>query len=220
VERFFGSGGGNESDTYGFVSSLGYTFTPRFTGLLGYNFTYLDLRGTSEASTTHNPTLGFSYRVTPALTVNASGGPAITNIGGQTFISPAANATLQQRLRFGVATLQYSRGVAVAGGFGGSTDLQTVIGTLVIPSYRDLVFLFSPAYSWSESVSRTQGQRVDVNVLSVGLGVSYRIAPYVSVFSGYSFLRQRTGGAASLQVDADQNRVRVGLQFGYPINFD
>jgi len=42
----------------------------------------------------------------------------------------------------------------------------------------------------------------------------------VALFGGYTFFRQRTGGSSSTQLDADQNRVRFGLQFGYPINFD
>jgi hypothetical protein len=220
AERFLGSGDGIDSDTYTFSGNFGYTFTPRFTGMLAYNFSYIDVAGPSEPSTTHNPTIGFNYRLTPTLALNVSGGPAFTTIGGESFVTPAGTANLQQRLRFGVATLQYTRGVSVAGGFGGTTDLQTVSASLVVPSYKDLVFLFSPAYSWSESVTSSQGQRVDVNVLSMGLEVGYRIAPYVSVFGGYFFVRQRTGGASALQVDADQNRVRVGLQFGYPINFE
>ena len=63
VLRFEGAGGGVASDTYGFQSNLTHTFTPRFAGILGYGFTYLDAQG-QENSTTHSPTLGFSYRLT------------------------------------------------------------------------------------------------------------------------------------------------------------
>jgi len=52
--------------------------------------------------------------------------------------------------------------------------------------------------------------------------VTYQVARFVNVFGGYTFFQQRTGGASSVtaEVDVDQNRVRFGLQFGYPINFD
>jgi len=85
---------------------------------------------------------------------------------------------------------------------------------------RGLLLVFSPAYGTSESVSTQQTGRVDVQTFTLSLSALYQIARYVSVFAGYTFLHQRTGGSSSLQEDVDQNRVRVGVQFGYPINFD
>ncbi|TMI24838.1 hypothetical protein E6H30_06415 [Candidatus Bathyarchaeota archaeon] len=67
--------------------------------------------------------------------------------------------------------------------------------------------------------SRQSGQ-VDVWAATLGLAATYQIARLVSVFGGYTFLFQRTGGSSSTQADVDQNVVRFGLQFGYPINFD
>jgi hypothetical protein len=67
--------------------------------------------------------------------------------------------------------------------------------------------------------SRQSGQ-VDVKTATLTLGATYQIWRFTSIFGGYSFLWQRTGASSATQVDADQNRVRFGLQFGYPINFD
>ena len=61
---------------------------------------------------------------------------------------------------------------------------------------------------------------MNVQAFSLGLSAVYQIARYTSLFGGYTFLHQRTGGSSSLQADADQNRVRFGVQFGYPINFN
>src|SRR5207253_248574 len=83
VLRFKGTGSGLDSDTYGLQSTLGHVLTPRLTGTIGYGFTYLDFQG-GEPSRTHSPTLGFSYRLTPSLIGSVSGGPAITEIGGET----------------------------------------------------------------------------------------------------------------------------------------
>src|SRR5713101_5759235 len=102
-----GAGGGTASDTYGFQSNLTHTFTRRFAGILGYGFTYLDAQG---HSTTHTPTLGFSYQLTPTLSAIVNGGPAVTELAGTTTVSPAGNASLTQALGFGSASLQYSRG--------------------------------------------------------------------------------------------------------------
>jgi hypothetical protein len=218
VQRFGGAGLG--SDTYGLQSSLGHALTPRLTGTIGYGFTYLDLQG-QEDSTTHTPTLGVSYQLTPTLTGSVSGGPAITELGGETLVSPAATVSLGQALRFGSASVQYTRGVSAAGGFGGTTDTQSISGALTLPGWQQgLVVVFSPSYSIAESVSRRQTGQVDVRVLTLNLGVTYQIARFVSVFGGYTFLQQRTGGSSSVQGDVDQDRLRFGLQFGYPINFD
>jgi hypothetical protein len=210
---------GRDSDTYGLQSRLDHTFTRRLTGNIGYGFTYLDLHG-QEDSTTHTPTLGFSYDLTRTLRGSISGGPAITQLGSETSVSAAGTASLVRDLRFGSASVQYTRTVSAAGGFGGTTDTQSASGTLSLPTLRrGLVVVFSPAYSMAESVSR-RTEQVDVKVLTLNLAVNYQIAHFASVFGGYTFLRQRTGGASATQLDVDQNRVRFGLQFGYPISFD
>jgi len=225
--RFEGAGVGADSDTYGFQSSLSHAFTRRLSGIIGYGFTYLDARGQGTSttgqgtSTTHTPTLGLSYQLTPTLTGTASGGPAITEVRGETVVSPAGTVSLTQALSFGSAGLQYSRGVGVAGGFGGTSDTQTASGILTLSGLqRGLLIVFSPAYSVAESVGSRQTGQVDVRTFTLTLGATYQIARFVSVFGGYTFLLQRTGGSSSTQFDVDQNRVRFGLQFGYPINFD
>jgi long-subunit fatty acid transport protein len=215
-----GTGGGIDSDTYGLQSSLGHVLTSRLTGTIGYGFTFLDLQR-EEDSTTHTPTLGFSYRLTPTLTGSASGGPAVTEIGGETFLSPSGTASLVQTLQFGTASVQYTRSVSAAGGLGGTTDTQTASGALTLPAlWRGLLVVISPTYSIAESVGRRQTAQVDVRALTLNLSVTYQIARFASIFGGYTLLQQRTGGPSSGQLDVDQNRVRVGLQFGYPINFD
>jgi hypothetical protein len=217
--RFLGNGTGLDSDTYGFQGTFGYAFTPRFTGTLGYGFTYLDLER-EDNSTTHTPTVGLVYRLTPTLTAAVSGGPAITEIRGETTITPAGTANLTQLFRWGSASIQYSRGVSAAGGFGGTNDTQTASGTLAIFALQGLTIAFTPAYTKSESVNGRQTGQVDVQSFTLGLSALYQISRYVALFGGYNFLHQRTGNSSAEQADIDQNRVRIGVQFGYPINFD
>jgi hypothetical protein len=218
--RYGGEGSAVDSDTYSFQGTLTHAFTPRFSGNVGYNFTYRDLRGEDD-STTHSPTVGFSYAVTPTLTATIRGGAAITELGGDTFVTPIGTVTLVQVFSFGSASLQYDRGIGVAGGLGGTNDTQTVSGTLALSALlRGLFVVLSPTYSDSESLSSTDSRSVDVKSFTLYLGATYQIARYVTAFGGYTFFLQRTGGSSANQVDIDQNRVRVGLQFGYPINFD
>src|SRR5215467_2249960 len=222
IIRFEGTGSGIESDTYGFMSNLSHNFTPRFTGMVGYNFTYIDLRsGHGDNSTTHNPTVGFTYRLTPTLTMSIDGGPAFTSLGSEDFITPGVSAGVNWRLPFGDASAYYSENVQVAGGFGGPTDSKSVIGTLVVSTLRDWIVVFTPAWTKAESLSDRQIQRVDVGIFTLGLGAAYRLNPFVTFFGGYSFLLQRVGRFNTTQdFDADQNRVKFGVQFGYPFAFD
>src|SRR5439155_24925507 len=85
---------------------------------------------------------------------------------------------------------------------------------------RGLLVAVGPAYIRYESVSSRQSGQVDVLAASLSLAATYQIARLVSVYGGYTFLFQRTGGSSSMQSDVDQNRVTFGLQFGYSINFD
>ena len=216
--RYAHAGSGADSDTYGFQASLSHAFTQRLSGSINYSFTYIDTRG-EESSTTHTPTVGFSYALTQTLSASITGGASITLLGGDTFVNPAGTVSLVQTFSFGSASLQYNRGVSVAGGFGGTNDTQTASGTLALTSLlRNLVVAFTAAYSHSESVSSAQPRSVDVNSVVANLVATYQVARYVSLFGGYTFFWQRTGGSSLNQVDVDQNRVRLGVQFGYPIN--
>jgi len=212
--------GGADSDTYTFQSNLTHAFTPRFAGVIGYGFTYLDTHG-QENSTTHTPTLGLTYRLTETLSAAVNGGPAVTQVSGTTHITPAGNASLTQTFGFGSASLQYARGVTEAGGFGGTNDTQTASATLTLSALqRGLLFVINPLYADSKSVSSQERRQVDVQAITLGLAAYYQVARYTTLVAGYTFSHQRTGGSSSVQGDVDQNRVRVGVQFGYPINFD
>jgi opacity protein-like surface antigen len=90
-----------------------------------------------------------------------------------------------------------------------------------MPTWRDLLIILNAGWTKAKSLSDEQIENIDVSVVTVGLGAAYRVNPYVTVFGGYSFLRQRFGQSSTTQdFDADQNRVKVGIQFGYPIAFD
>jgi hypothetical protein len=212
---------GSDSNTYRVHGGVDYTLTRRLTGTAAYEVTYLDFLGEQGNSTTHNPSLGFRYLLTPTLTASASAGPALTQLPGETTLSWAGSARLLQVLQVGSISLEYTRTVSAAGGLGGTSHVQAIAGSLVLPGWeRGLVVAFTPRYSVATSVSSRQTSQVDVKALSIPLLVSYQIARYTSVFAEYTFFQQRSGGEASTQGDVDQNRLRFGIQFGYPFNFD
>jgi hypothetical protein len=222
--RFLSSGGGIDSDTYTVNIGLTHAFTPRLSGNIGYGITYLKDHSQENSTVSHLPSVGLSYQLTRTLTASASGGPAITTLqdfGGETIVSPALNLSLTQALQYGSANLQYSSGVGVAGGFGGTNLTQSLSGSLVLSGWeRGLTFVVNPVFSTADSLSSGQSGQVDVKTFTMTLGAIYQIWRFTSIFGGYTFLWQRTGASSSTQVDANQNTVRFGLQFGYPINFD
>ena len=90
-----------------------------------------------------------------------------------------------------------------------------------MPTWRDLLIVLTAGWTNAESLSDQQIQNVNVTVYSVGLGAAYRLNRYFTLFGGYALLRQRVGqSSTTLDVDADQSRVKIGIQFGYPIAFD
>jgi hypothetical protein len=220
VLRFFDQGSGADSDQYSFYSTLSYAFTRRLSGSIGYNFLYLDLTGEPN-SATHNPTIGLGFQFTPSLSAAITGGPAITQIESETFISPAGNASITWRGRAGTLLVQYYRTVAVAGGFGGTTDTQVGEARLTVATWiRDLTFLINPSYTTAKSVDSAQVNQVNVEAYRLNLLAAYRLSRYAALFGGYEFIHQRTRNSSTQQVDADQNRVRIGLQIGYPFSLD
>jgi len=135
-------------------------------------------------------------------------------------LSPTGSASLIQQFSFGTASLNYNQGVSVAGGFGGSNDTLSVSGLLTLSTLlRNLLVVLGPTYTRSDPLlSQAPGQGRFWSV-SLNLGATYQIAPLVSAYGGYTFFLQRTQ-AERLAADVDQNRVRFGLQFGYPFSFD
>jgi Putative beta-barrel porin 2 len=226
--RFLGGGNGQDSDTYGINVGLTHAITQRLSGNIGYGFTYIHFLGgctvvrnqciNEPDSTTHTPTIGFGYQLTPTLSTNINGGAAVTQRSGHTDVSPAGSASLIQMLSFGSARLDYNQGVSVAGGFGGSNNTLSVSGLLTINTLlRNLLVVGGPTYSRSDPLFSQAGQS-DIWSVSLDLRAIYRITPLFSAFGSYSFFLQRSSGPSN--ADVDQNRVRFGLQVGYPFNFD
>src|SRR4030095_5901597 len=231
--RFFGGGNAQDSDTYGINVGLTHSLTQRFSGNIGYGFTYIHFLGGCNVvlqqcinepdSTSHTPTTGFNYQLTPPLKTTINGGAAVTQRSGHTDVSPAGSASLVQVLSFGSASINYNQGVSVAGGVRGSNNTLSVSGLLTLNTLlRDLLVVGGPTYSRSDPLFSQAGQS-DIWSVSLDLRAIYRITPLFSAVGSYSFFLQRSGGSTlsgGSNPDVDQNRVRFGLQVGYPINFD
>lgn len=221
--RFTGGGAGaSDSNIFRVGTGFGYTVTPRLTATVAYDFAYLDIER-EPTSFTHALRVGGSYQITRTLTVSASAGPSLLISEGDTTITPAARAELGKAMSWGGIRVFYDRTIGATGGLGGPSDNQVFGGSVSVSTLmRGLYLDFSPRYS----MSKTEGparSNADVDTLTLSLRARYQIARHIAIVGGYTYLRQRGSGGATTgtnTVDVDQNRVNVGIQFGYPINFD
>jgi hypothetical protein len=212
-----------DSDTYAAEGFVDYALTSRLTGSAGYQFAYFDVEE-SPGTSTHTPRLGATYRFTPTLTGSLSAGPSIVVTDDDTEVTPAITAAIQYQFAWGSVAAQYDRAVGTSGGLGGTTDNQAIAAILQIDRLvRGLAIQFSPRFTRSTS---TFGDAVDIDTFSLTLQARYEITRWMAAVAGYTFYLQRssstvttTAGTVSA-TDVDQNRVFVGLQFGYPFRLD
>lgn len=89
----------------------------------------------------------------------------------------------------------------------------------VLTLLRGLTIDVVPRYTTVKSVDHT----IDVRTFSLPLQVRYQFNPWLTGVASYTLYYQRsnsTSAVGTLANDVDQNRLFVGLQFGYPIKFD
>jgi hypothetical protein len=213
-----------DSDVYRLDLTLDRRLTQRVTGSAGYQFAFFNI-DREDNTYVHTPRVGVSWEATETLTLALNGGPSFElKDGGSTRITPAISAGFRHRLPFGAWGLGYDRSIGTAGGLGGTTDNQTIAAFLDITTLmRGLLVQVSPRYNILES---GRGDSIDVHSFTFGVQATYRITPVIAFVAGYQYFHQRSDSTAvtdrgtPFATDADQNRVFVGLQFGYPIRFD
>jgi hypothetical protein len=163
------------------------------------------------------PTLGFTYQITPTLTGRARGGPSFTFFKDQTTTTPAGNISLEQIFRFGSLAIVYDQ--AITAEAVGVSNVQKVSGLLRLTTIRrELQVDIAPAYSHTTNPRDTGGGTGGGNIDAFWLDVRlrYQIARNISLIGSYSYYLQQ----ATRQGDIDQNRVILGVQYAYPINFE
>ena len=225
LQRFDGQGA-NSSDIYRLAGDVVHNFSPRWSGLLGYEGAYIDVEG-QPGTTTHTPRVGVIYHFTATRTASVMAGPTLLESQGSWSVSPYVNAVLSEEFMWGAASASFSRIVGTAGGLGGTTENTSIGGVVQVNTLvRDLRVEFAPRYSLAQSTgNRTGGNDLNVHAFTIGIRASYQVTPWLAAVAGYRFFQQRsdttstvvTSGVAS---GIDQNRVFFGLQFGAPIKFD
>jgi len=113
--------------------------------------------------------------------------------------------------------------VGTAGGLGGTSDNQSGGATVQLTSLMPrLVVQGGPHYNSSVSPNHS----IDVQGFTLPVQATYRLQTGIALIAAYQFFHQRsesralTPAGTAIAADADQNRVWVGIQFGYPFKFE
>ncbi len=217
---------GLNSDIYRAEVGEYHVLTPRLTGSVAYRFAYLDIQGTAPV-TTHSPRLGATYQITPTLTGTVNAGPEFEVVKGSTSVHAGASASLAKTFKWGGISAIYDRSIGSSGGLSGASENQSVALLVQWTTLaRGLALELSPRYATVKSTGQTTGQTtsqttgsVDLQSFTVTARATYLFNRWLTGFVNYTFFKQITSGN-SAGTDVDQNLVRIGIQFGYPIRFD
>jgi hypothetical protein len=156
---------------------------------------------------------GLVYDVTQTLRASVRAGPSFVDRDGDWDVRPAVSATLVQAFKFGSLRVGYDR--VVTAETVGLAERQSVFAALTVPTLvRGLQLSFIPRYSIIERDLANDDEN-DGKVLTLNLRATYQIARNISLIGAYTFFRQRE----DLGTDVDQNRVFLGVQYAFPINF-
>jgi hypothetical protein len=209
--------GEGDSDTYRLALGVDRRLTARLTGLAAFEFGYFHFERESSA-VTYTPTVGISYEVTPTLRASVGGGVSVVDRDSDTSLSPVLRASATQVFKFGVLQIGYDR--AVTAETTGLSDRQAVFASFVVPALtRGLQLEFTPRYTIVDSdvAGNTSTNAETVKTLTLTLQATYQIARNISLIGSYTFYRQTTTDKSI--GDIDQNRVFLGVQYAFPINF-
>jgi hypothetical protein len=201
-----------DSDTYRIGAGLTRQLTARLTGSLNFNFAYFDI-DREPAARTYTPTVGIGYDITPTLRASVTGGPTLTEREGDTTVSPAVGAILTQTFKFGSIRVGYDR--AVTAETIGLSDRQAIFASIAVPTLRrGLTLEFTPRYAIVDTDVSDTGSSTEVKTLTLTLRATYQIARNISLIGSYTYFHQ-----TERRDEVDQNRVFLGIQYAFPINF-
>jgi hypothetical protein len=211
-------GAERDSDTYRVGLGANRRLTARLNGGLLFEVGYFDIKGEPSALT-YSPTASVAYDITPTLRGYVGGGPVIVDRDGETSLFPTIQAGLSQAFKFGLVDVGYDRSVVAE--TIGLSDRQTVFASLVMPNLlRGLRVSLTPRYTIADTDIADSSRETDngtVKTFSVTLQATYQIARNISLIGSYTYYRE-TSSERNIG-DIDQNRVFLGVQYAFPINF-
>jgi predicted porin len=207
--EFGGATSENDSDTYRLRVGADHELTPRLRGLASVESALFAFQDESDAID-ETLLLGLGYVFTPRLTGLLSAGPSVLFRDEEVRVRPAVAAQLTWRFRFGSLGAGYSQRFTSSSI--GLTGRQSFFASLVARGVvRGLLVDLTPVYSMYTDVNDDSKTRT----ITLRLGATYQLAANIALIGHYTLFNQRTDGRTT----DDENRVFLGLQYAFPINF-
>jgi len=178
--------GFSEVKSYSGNMGLNYRRSERTTLSANARYVKYDYNLASDA-TGQDYTLGVTYRITPTLTVRATGGATNTKIedtgGSDTGFVGGVDFT--KTFEKGEAALSYRQ--SVIAGVENAEPLRTQTASLSLrrPITNKIAAAVSASYSKFESVKRTN---VDTDEISFGADLTYNLRPWAGLALSYSYV--------------------------------
>jgi len=212
---------GSESNTYALQTTSSHMLTRRPHRNPTVRLTY---QGVDLLDSRKNAYDSYAYRRLPDTclydrTLNSpsvTAGPSITQLAGETSISPGGSAVSCKCSISARLALSTTRGVGRLAEFGGTPTPSTIWPDL---SFRDLVpdspcRRVHPHYRIATSVIDGRQPRSISRALTVPVAVNYQFARYVPSSPIHYFQQSKSTGIRTQPALRVANRLSFGLQFG------
>ena len=229
--------GGSSNTVYGAQLGVSHQFTQRDTAMVADIQNLFESPG-SPTIYTNAPTVGWTRRLTPLVTVSLQAGPQFSSRGG---VDAYANASLLYEYKVADRVINASVVYAHSQGFvigqAGPTTTDTVSSSLTFAPSRSLQVSVGTTYSKFASTSSTgvasttaagttsstgvasttaAGTTSSTTTHGVTAGASYQILRWLTARTSYSFSYQQQ----SIGGNIPHNVVLIGLDISYPLRVD
>jgi hypothetical protein len=207
-------GNGLETDALMANAALTWRENARnsFTGT--YSFSQFSYTGSSLTFTTNSALVGFERHWNRRLSTSAAAGPEWIGstdssiVPSSTMVS--ANAAITDTLRFGTASLTYSRGTNGGAGYLPGAESDVATANFSREFVRTLTIGFTGAYM------RTAGLNKNgvTNSKDAGAQVTWRLGRYATAFAGYTAIQQSSSSVlSSTAISGLENMINFGVGY-------
>jgi hypothetical protein len=207
--RFDSNGALTNSTSHALQGGWQQTLTPAVSVHVGYTASRFVFDG-GGSSDTHGGDAGFSWQVSPDLTVDGSlGGSYLPSLDR---ISPNFSAGFTKQFQASSIGARAARSISTSGGLAAAVSTQETLSAL---ASRQLTPSLSVNISANRAVTKSVGvQTVDVTSLGVTPGLSYTIKRWLSMTAAYSYLKQESAGLVGSGLV--RNTMTVGFTCTWP----
>ena len=212
-------------------ASYSYRMTRHFTGGLEYrfqNFRYSQ----SFHDETHGGFVKVLWEISPNVTLGAYGGAEYSRSQGD-FLVPSTNPAQPRNVLTSLRTKQWNPGGGASLTLRSNQTVIRLTGQQLVADGGGLLPAVTNSYEGAE-IRQRMGGRWDValtvsnarslalqgpagkgkiNTQTAEMAIEYALAQALSLHLGYNYVRQRTNQFTPLALDADRDRLTVGLFF-------